>query len=115
MMDASGVAASIAQVDSMLDRCDHLISRNRPLTLDEPPRRKVVMPHAIVERRYHEPQDTTMPRSLGGGVSCGQLTGNEMRRPSGYSPRPQQHDDCDPDGMWATFEAEFDDMVAGMR
>lgn len=107
MMDADELRKTMKRLDAMSDRCDHLISRNRPLTLDEPPRRS---------RRSQTVPTSPLEsfRVTSSPIASGQLTGNEMRT-NGYRPRPQEHECCDPDGMWAAFEADFDEMVEGMR
>jgi hypothetical protein len=110
-MDADELRKTLKRLDAMSERCDHLISRNRPLTLDTSARPRV-RPAPVT----HKPQATPLfSPDRREAIASGELTGNEMRISSGYSPRPQPHDDCDPDGMWANFESEFDDMVAGMH
>jgi hypothetical protein len=39
-MDADELRKTMKRLDAMSDRCDHVISRNRPLTPDTPPRQK---------------------------------------------------------------------------
>ncbi len=113
-MDADELRKTLKRLDAMSERCDHLIGRERsekPLRPDVsyPRRRGQQLP--VIASNYRPPAKPTIPPP----IATGELTGNEMRISNGYSPRVPQHDDCDPDGMWANFESEFDDMVAGMR
>ncbi len=108
------IAAKIAQVDRMLDRVDKVIGRERP--------EKPLRPDISYPRRAKPNKSLSMPSarvaSLANerpAIASGELTGNEMRIGNGYSPRPREDDCCDPDGMWAAFEADFDDMVKGMH
>jgi hypothetical protein len=114
-MDASEISASIAQVDSMLDRVVKVIGRERPEKVLRPdvsyPRRTKPKPDYMVAA---QPKST--PRHHVEPIASGELTGNEMRIGNGYSVRTwKSSDTCDPDGMWANFESDFDDMVAGMK
>jgi hypothetical protein len=139
-MDQSDITASIAQVDSMLDRVVKVIGRERP---EKPLRPDVSYPRRAKPRLEYRPAPAIAdncqqlpqrhgPVGYSQAIASGSLAGNEMRLSSGYtcvglSPLAAQslggkrgrardrHDDCDPDGMWANFESEFDNMVAGMR
>lgn len=104
-MDAKEVAFQIAKVDRMLERVDKVCGRERD---PKPLRPDVSYPRS---RRSRHVAKSPLQSSA---VASGQLSGNEMRVWSGYTPRPQ-NEDCDPDGMWAAFESDFDDMVAGMH
>lgn len=114
VMDADELRKTMKCLDAMSERVDKVIGHERPEKplrpdMSYPRRAKPRVGPAPVTRKLQATPAHSEP------IASGELTGNEMRLSNGYSPRPQQHDDCDPDGMWATFETEFDEMVQTMR
>ena len=113
-MTESEIKQAIARLDAMSDRCEHLISKNKPLTLDEPPKR-AQRPSPTVVRSEGAPC-AEWPRHAAPIVS-GQLSGNEM---TGYRAHktPRIVDDVGDgsiDSIFAAFEAEFDEMAQAHR
>ena len=108
-MDADELRKTLKRLDAMSERCDYVISRNRPLTLDEPPRPNGRKACAGSTRKSPGYARFAVSRSSLPASSLATRCGSATAR--GRSDR----DDCDPDGMWANFESEFDDMVAGMH
>ena len=120
-MDAREVAFQIAKLDSMLERVDKVCGRERdpkPLRPDVSyPRHKhtvnarpMVAAESKPPPRHHV---SRLQRDTGYSViASGELAGNEMRL---GDCRPQLREDDDPTGVWASFESDFDDMVAGMH
>jgi hypothetical protein len=111
-MDAKEVAFQIAKVDRMLDRVVKVIGRERP---EKPLRPDVSYPRRTKPVQQVRKQPVSAPQHGHTGyseaIASGSLTGNEMRI---STPRQREGDD-DPTGIWASFEADFDDMVAGMH
>lgn len=116
-MNSSELSASIAHLDSMLNRVEKVIGRERkpkPLRPDVSyPRRAKPKPRtpAIASNCQQSPQRLRGSTGYSQVIASGELAGNEMRL-GDYKPQPR---DDDPTGMWATFEADFDEMVAGMH
>ena len=118
MVSNSDIQAAIEKLDAMSDRCDALIKKE--LAPIRPDRSYPAVPKPAVRAEVLSPP---APRPV---VASGELTGNEMRMPTTKKVKASSrsgyvHYECDcdsptdPEGIWAHFEQEFDDMVAGLR
>ena len=128
-MGKDEIQAAIDKLDAMVHRCDVVIARELPLKADTSPRRWQEPPQNLPspEDHVHEAWVQEVQQVQQEPIGTGELTGNEMRVPHGGRSKPRKTSatgyravvdcDCSPDvdDIWAHFEREFDDMVAGLR
>jgi hypothetical protein len=130
LMGKDEIQAAIDKLEAMSERADAVARRLRPISPDTSGRRWQAKPklEATPEDHVHAAFVDEQRKQYSEPIGCGELTGKEMRLSDGGRSKPHKTSatgyraydcDCDsaddPDGIWAHFDREFDDMVAGIR